>query len=444
MRASMRPFAVFATSVIAVASVASAAPACSGSSTASGAAPVDAGADAASDGTLSACADAASAGTGSPPKARGDVAGALDPGGTKMVIFGGDAAVVPCGSTTGAHEHEGDTAVIDLACGSWHVAAAGASAPEARARHAMAADPDRGRALLFGGRTRSGSSGAYTLFDDVWAFDFAGEAWSKVPTSGGKPPPRSNTAMVVSRHAAELVAFGGNSDTTGFAFEPLGDTWALDLTSGAWRAIATGGTRPPARLFHAMAIDDDAGVVYLFSGGDANAFTGPFLKDLWALDLGSETWRRLTPGGDAPRGRINHGMTFDAVSHRLLVFGGHDDGPVGNQNDVYALDVTVDPPSWSKLPGGDAFNKAGTSQCTFPPDFTIIDPRSPERRAAFAMGARPDGRGFAVFGGKSDCGLLDDVWWFSDGASPGWTSVRATPVGLSCLREQTSCSGLCG
>jgi hypothetical protein len=78
----------------------------------------------------------------------------------------------------------------------------------------------------------------------------------------------------------------------------------------------------------------------------------------------------------------------------------------------------------------------------FPADFTVIDKAAPERRSAFAYGPRVDGRGFAVFAGAGDCGNLADSWWWSAG-SQAWTTVQASPVGLSCLRFQTSCTGLC-
>ena len=50
---------------------------------------------------------------------------------------------------------------------------------------------------------------------------------------------------------------------------------------------------------------------------------------------------------------------------------------------------------------------------------------------------------YRIFGGKSDCGNLADAWWYAGGAD-GWTSVFKSPVGQSCPRYSTTCSGLCG
>ena len=400
----------------------------------------DAGADSAAAATGAPPSCVGTPGGGPTPEPRGDVAGALDPTETKLVVFGGDTAVAPCGDIPG-HTHAGDTWLLDVGCGVWQKL--DAKGPTARSRHSMAADPARRRALVFGGRTRSATSGPYTAFNDVWAFDFDSQSWAEIVTTGARPAARSNTAVVVDPSGdGQLVVFGGSTDTTGMAFAPKNDTYVLDLATGAWRALAKG-AGPTARLFHALTLDREARVVYLVSGGDENAFTGPFLQDVWALDLATESWRKLAPTGTPPAGRINHGLVFDESGKRVLVVGGHDDGAVGNQNEVFALDVASDPPAWKRLDGGDTLNKASTKTCVFAADFTNIDKAWPERRAAFALGARRDGHGLVLFGGKSDCGLLSDAWWF-DATTERWTQVKSTPVGLSCLRVSTTCTGLCG
>jgi hypothetical protein len=48
-----------------------------------------------------------------------------------------------------------------------------------------------------------------------------------------------------------------------------------------------------------------------------------------------------------------------------------------------------------------------------------------------------------LFGGKSDCGIIDDMWAFSDG---DWSLVQQATEGRVCLRwrEDTSrCTSLC-
>jgi hypothetical protein len=382
---------------------------------------------------------------GAAPLPRGDGAGALDGLGKQLLVFGGDTDVALCGSTP-THTHAGDTWLLDVGCGTFKQVEG--TGPSARARHVVTEDPTAtgaGRALLFGGRTRpAGSTSAYTLMNDVWAFDFGTSAWSEVTTTGTKPSPRYNTAAVVSAKRKMLYVFGGSVSTSGLTFTPRADTFGLDLTTNAWRGVGDpGAARPQPRLFHAAALDDDGGVLYVHAGADERAFTGPFFEDLWALDLATETWTSISTTGEVPRGRISHHMVFDRSKKQLVIFGGHDDGDVGNQNDVWTIDPKATSPTWTKLALGDALNKKSTKACDFAPDFTTIDKLSPERRQAYVFGARTDGRGFYVYGGKSDCGLLADGWWFSGGTST-WTQTLKSPVGLSCLRYSTTCSGLCG
>ena len=380
--------------------------------------------------------------TGPTPIARADTAGALGPDGRTFLMYGGDTAVAVCGGIPG-HKHVGDTWLLDAGCGTWKEITPGTS-PGARARHSLALDAAHGRALLFGGRTRTGGSGPYTLFADVWAFDFKTSAWSPIATTGAGPSPRSNAAIAVS--GDKLVVFGGNTSTSGLSFAPQNDTYAMDLATGTWTKLAPSGP-PTARLFHAMTADPGAHRVYVHAGGDANAFQGPFFADLWALDLDALSFTDLhaNNGGDGT-GRIKLGLAATAGKSGTAVyaFGGHDDGAIGNRNDVLEVDVSAASPAWTAVRHGDVAGKPATSPCAFPPDFTTEDKASPERRSAFAFGARADGAAFVVVGGDSDCGVLGDAWWF-DTAAGAWTPIRQTLVGLTCLRTgSTTCSGLCG
>jgi hypothetical protein len=373
------------------------------------------------------------------PPALGNVAGVLDATGTRFVATGGDKAVPVCGPPP-THQFIGDTYVLDVGCAAWTKVAS--SGPSPRGRQAMALDPTANRAVLFGGRFSSGGE-TYTTYADVWTFDFATSTWSQAQTSGTAPSGRANSTAVVDAAANRLVVFGGNTSTDGTTLTPQNDTWALDLGTGAWTRIAQGGTVPPARQFHAMAIDPGARVAYVFAGGDANAFIGPFLQDVWALDLAGETWTQVSTTGTGPGGRIEGALVFDTVTKQLVAFAGHDDGTIGNENDLFTLDVSSSPATWTKLPHGDTPGSPATGQCSFPPNFTSVDKQSPERRSAFAYAPRIDGHSFVVFAGDADCGLLADSWWWSNGSGQ-WTNTQPSPVGQSCLRIETSCKGLCG
>lgn len=396
--------------------------------------------------------------TGAIPSARADVAGALSPDGRELVLFGGDEAIVVCGSNP-KRAHVGDTWILDVACGGF-TEIQGGVAPSPRARHAMAPDAKRGRALLFGGRYRAdGASGSYTLYGDVWAFDFLSRSWTELVTTGEAPSPRSNSAAIVADDT--LWVFGGSTSPSGLSFTPTNDLYALDLTTLEWRRVSPAGDLPDKRLFHAFALDAAHGRAYVAYGGDENAFVGPFFTDLYALELATSAFTRIDaqlPKGHA-FGRIKLGLAVRSGSGsepvRLFAFGGHDDvndaSALGNRNDVLALDLpadgTVPPPgalTWQALHEGDVFQAPSKGACDFPADFVIPEAASPERRSAFAFAPLASGEAFIVFGGDSDCGRLSDAWWY-DTRTDAWSPVVQSLPGLTCLRTgNPSCKSLCG
>jgi hypothetical protein len=374
---------------------------------------------------------------GSTPSPRADTAGALSADGSTLVVFGGDTANVVCGSAP-EHAFAGDTWLLDVRCGAWRSIEGGA--PSSRSRHAMALDSQGNRALMFGGRSRTGASGPYTLWSDTWAFDFGTNAWSVIEATGEAPSPRSNSAVAVM--GRRLFVVGGNTSTSGLTFAPTSDVYALDLDTATWSKFVTSGPVPPARLFHAIAADEAGGRIVVLEGGDENAFTGPFLRDVWSLDLASGTWTNLAlPPSE--EGRIKFGAVVSPEA-KLVAFGGHDDGILGNRNDVVVLDLASPSAGWTTASTGDAYNAPSQGACSFPPDFTTEDLASPERRSAFAFAPAVDGRSFVVFGGDSDCGRLSDAWRF-DVSNRTWSVVRPSLPGLTCPRTgSTTCSGLCG
>jgi len=391
---------------------------------------------------------------GGAPLARADSAGVLTEDSRTMLLFGGDTAVVICGDIP-KRTHVGDTWLLDTACGGWtELQIAG---PEARARHTMVADHAHGRALVFGGRTRpTGQSGPYTLFNDVWAFDFATQAWAMLGTTGTPPSARSNHAAVIEGN--DMLVFGGSTSTSGLSFVPQNDLFALNLDTLEWRQIQAVGDVPPKRLFHAMAADPAARRIYVAHGGDENAYLGPFFKDLYVFDVPTSTWTALQtsyPAGNT-EGRIKLGMAVrssaaDGEPSRLFMASGHDDGTLGNRNDLLVLDIdptvapaNLGPLQWQAHIVGDVYNAPSTGQCDFPSDFVVNDPASFERRSAFAFASRPDGEAFVIFAGDSDCGRLNDAWWF-DTRAGAYEGVKETLPGLTCPRTgNPNCQSLCG
>ncbi len=47
-----------------------------------------------------------------------------------------------------------------------------------------------------------------------------------------------------------------------------------------------------------------------------------------------------------------------------------------------------------------------------------------------------------IFGGKTDCGIIDDVWTWSFNGE-GWVENSSASTGEICLRAFADCSTLC-
>ena len=375
------------------------------------------------------------------PAARSETMSIFDPDGRRVVFFGGDDG--PPINCNPAPHAVGELWVYHADCGTFELKTTAGEGPGARARGMAAYDSKRHRMLVFGGRFRAASTGPYQIFNDVWALDLNTFVWSELSTTGPPPEPRSNPAGGYDEVADRLLVFGGNTSTDGAFFQPVGDLWELDLENLSWAPILNGGA-PPARLQHTATIDPTGRRMFIY-GGTASFF-GPFVGDLWALNLENDTWSLLHPGPDGgvppfPDGRIGSTLAFDAASDRPILFGGHDFGAVGNNNDTWFFNLQNN--RWEEVVPPEIANNDG-SFCLFPPDFTIPNLSAPERRSAQLAAFDEEEGQWILFGGKTDCGIIDDLWRF-DAASGVWTEERASTTGETCARTQgiPNCADMC-
>ena len=136
-----------------------------------------------------------------------------------------------------------------------------ASAPSARAVHAMAYDSARGMTVLYGGHP--------SYLQDTWEWD--GVNWQQRSPST-VPSGRQAHAMAYDSARGVTVLFGG-LDGNG----ELGDTWEW---AGVDWTQRTQDPAPLARRGHAMAYDSTQGVTVLF-GGQYEDPSQNLLDDTW-------------------------------------------------------------------------------------------------------------------------------------------------------------------
>ena len=382
--------------------------------------------------------------TGARPSRRSEHAGIYDPVDQRVIFYGGSFAIPENCSFAVKHTFETEIWSYDVACDQWRAMENTGVGPGGRTRHMAAYDSFAHRMLVFGGRWRPGLSGTYTFYNDVWALDLATETWWEVPTSGVGPTPRVNGALVYDSGLHRLLLFGGNTDYTGMGYASQNDLWALDLSSGAWSVLQSAGPSPSPRLFMGAIWDQQRQWMVLFGGADDSAFfdTATYFDDLYALDFSGvvPAWNQLNaPGALRPDGRFWSSLVLDEARDRYVLFGGHDDQLLGNRNDLWAFDPKAW--AWQQLDVGDTWNKPANGFCDFPPDFTNVDYEAPERRnsAVFVAG----GDAAWLTGGKTDCGVVDDLVRL-DLNDHTWEDVTTATVGVSCLRRGgLTCNDLC-
>lgn len=376
--------------------------------------------------------------TGQRPGGRSEMMGAFDTKRGRLVFFGGDDGLPK--NCNPAPRALAELWAYDAACASFEQLTTDGG-PGPRARGAAIYDEATDRLVVFGGRFRAGTSGAYTLYNEVWALDLGAMSWQQLTTTGTPPSARSNPVAVFSAATREMILHGGNTSTSGASFSPQADTWALHLDTLAWREIKPSGAKPKARLFHAAALDASTRRLFIYGGGGAGAFQGPFYGDLWALDLVTGSWESLHAGGNgAPLGRI--WSTLLADGGKVVLFGGHDDGPVGNNNDTWTFDPATG--QWASVVPPEDVVEQPAGFCQFPARFTAPNLAAPDRRSAQQAGFDPSSGRWLIFGGKTDCGLIDDVWSL-DVASGQWSRQVEASIGEACLRRPNpeQCTSLC-
>lgn len=158
--------------------------------------------------------------------------------------------------------------------------------PAARQRHAMVWDARRGVSVLFGG-LGSGATVADLYRNDTWEYD--GTNWvGRTPTDS--PSGRTDFGLTFDRHRGVAVLFGGLTNNGFSGAHPNGETWEYDGTNWTQRFPAQA---PAPRSRHALFYDPVRRVTTLY-GGDT-LLENPRAGDLWTWD-GTNWTRRVIAG----------------------------------------------------------------------------------------------------------------------------------------------------
>jgi hypothetical protein len=281
-----------------------------------------------------------------------------------------------------------------------------ASGPGNRWYASMAFDPSLNEMVLFGGFGETGAG----YMNDTWAWN--GKTWSNLrPTKS--PPIRWKASMAYDASTHDLVLFGG-ADGCGVA---CSDTWVFN--GKTWTQAIDPGCNsicphsPPASLWGSMAYYPATKDVVLFDGENTTA------KDItgtWTWNGSAWKYRGGDPSSTAsvPAGFYATGMTYDATTADLVLFGG---AGVGGYESTTSL--------WNGSVWTQAIDPKDAHGCP------VTCPASPSGRMAADLTYDPLSGDVVLYGGEDAAGTLGDTWfWVPPPKKPTATKLRssANPV----------------
>lgn len=215
-----------------------------------------------------------------------------------------------------------------------------------------------------GGVPYHGMRGAFAPRDvvkDGFALEIgeSGATWSTLATPGSGPLTDASAIWV--EELGLFIMFGGRrteeATSVGNAIS------SINVETGEWASTTRPGS-PSARFAHS-GVYDSVGQRMIVFGGTRNWNNGT--NDTWALDLSggleSATWEELDPDGSVPGLRYDHAAVYMPGLNWMVVFGGTRTGST-SLDDVYALDLNTEPPTWMELAPGGTRRPAGVTMVT--------------------------------------------------------------------------------
>lgn len=284
--------------------------------------------------------------------------------------------------------------------------------PTPRWGHSAILDPVADQMVIFGGQITPFNANSPIDLNDVWRFNKS-LAWIPVKPTGTKPNPRLWHSAVYDSDNSRMIVFGG---AEGFSSPCANDVWILTNPNGvggtaAWIQLSPTGQAPSPRAQHGAAYDPGSNTMIVYGGQDCFSTLS---DQVWVLSNanglgGTPTWTQLFPTGGGPGQReITGGVAYDSANNRLIVFGGSLQN-IGPQNDVWILSNANGQggtPTWTQLSTG------GTP---------------PAPRAANSSTYDPTTNTLTIFGGADTSTIFGDSWVLSNanglGGTPTWRQL---------------------
>ncbi|MBM3124909.1 MAG: hypothetical protein FJZ87_07505 [Chloroflexi bacterium] len=275
----------------------------------------------------------------------------------------------------------------------------------------------------------------------LWSVRKPSFGWIPVEVKD-KPGPLQDGEAAYDSRRNKIVMFGGATGYIGNnQWDYKNDTWEWD--GQTWTRMSPD-VYPPARLDHALAYDENRGVIVMFGGlGQSGR-----LSDTWEWD--GRTWTEKK-SRDHPSPRSGHEMVYDPVRKKVVLYGGYNDPTFYNDawewdgTDWKWIDLDADAPAASVFALSYNTDKnfafgllSGTPGGTWKWEkdtWTKVYPNhEPSNRSSTTVVYDPTRKLFFTFGGIAGSDPTDDTWTF-DGTD--WAEYSQGGVHPSARSDMT-------
>ncbi|KAK1330366.1 hypothetical protein QTO34_010555 [Cnephaeus nilssonii] len=192
------------------------------------------------------------------------------------------------------------------------------SPPSPRLNASLSAHPEKDELILFGGEYFNGQK--TFLYNELYIYNIRKDTWTKVEIPS--PPPRrcAHQAVVVPQGGGQLWIFGGEfASPDGEQFYHYKDLWVLHLATKTWEQVRSPGG-PSGRSGHRMVAWKRQ--LILFGGFHESTRDYIYYNDVYAFDLDTFTWSKLSPSGTGPTPRSGCQMSVTPQGS-IVIYGGY-------------------------------------------------------------------------------------------------------------------------
>jgi len=190
--------------------------------------------------------------------------------------------------------------------------------PSPRLHASLSAHPEKDELILFGGEYFNGQK--TFMYNELYIYNIRKDSWTKVEIPN--PPPRrcAHQAVVVPQGGGQLWIFGGEfASPDGEQFYHYKDLWVLHLATKTWEQVrSTGG--PSGRSGHRMVAWKRQ--LILFGGFHESTRDYIYYNDVYAFNLDTFAWSRLSPSGAGPAPRSGCQMSITPQGS-IVIYGGY-------------------------------------------------------------------------------------------------------------------------